>query len=74
MRRRAGFKHGTKKSSALAGRGVSGAIHLRDPDCNGVELYRDRPQTEWPRNADGALAMVTNPLDLGALLREAPKE
>jgi len=58
----------------LAGRGVSGAIHLRDPDCNGVELYRDRPQTEWPRNADGALAMVTNPLDLGALLREAPKE
>jgi catechol 2,3-dioxygenase len=52
--------------------GVSEAIYLRDPDGNGVELYRDRPREEWPRTADGDLAMVTLPLDLRALLAEAP--
>jgi hypothetical protein len=36
----------------------------------GVELYRDRPQDEWPRTADGELAMVTRPLDVDGLLRE----
>ena len=50
--------------------GVSEAIYLADPDGNGVELYRDRPQAEWPRNADGSLGMFTRPLDLGALLAE----
>ena len=48
--------------------GVSEALYLRDPDGNGVELYRDREPHEWPRQADGALAMVTGPLDLGKLL------
>jgi catechol 2,3-dioxygenase len=44
---------------------------LRDPDDNGVELYRDRPQEEWPRPADGhGVAMVTAPLDLDDLLAE----
>ncbi|WP_295557838.1 VOC family protein [uncultured Hyphomicrobium sp.] len=47
--------------------GVSEAIYLRDPDGNGIELYRDRPQAEWPRTADGAIAMTTAPLDLAAL-------
>lgn len=51
--------------------GVSEAIYLRDPDGNGVELYRDRPEAEWPREANGALKMVTEPLDLHALLAEA---
>jgi catechol 2,3-dioxygenase len=51
-----------------ADHGVSEAIYLRDPDGNGVELYRDRPEREWPRDADGSLAMVTLPLDLQALL------
>lgn len=51
--------------------GVSEALYLRDPDQNGVELYRDRPEKDWPRTADGSLAMVTRPLDLEALLREA---
>jgi catechol 2,3-dioxygenase len=55
-----------------ADHGVSEAIYLRDPDENGVELYRDRPREEWPQNADGSLAMVTRPLDLRALIREAP--
>src|SRR5512143_2190556 len=50
--------------------GVSEAIYLRDPDGNGVELYRDRPQAEWPRDAAGRLAMVTEPLDLEGLLHE----
>ena len=50
--------------------GVSEALYLRDPDENGVELYRDRPQAEWPRKNDGALNMVTEPLDLRDLLDE----
>ena len=50
--------------------GVSEALYLRDPDQNGVELYRDRPQEEWPRNADGSLGMFTRPLDLDSLLAE----
>jgi catechol 2,3-dioxygenase len=50
--------------------GVSEALYLRDPDHNGVELYRDRPPEQWPRTADGRLAMVTRPLDLDALLAE----
>lgn len=49
--------------------GVSEALYLRDPDNNGVELYWDRPQEEWPRTADGGLAMYTRPLDLDSLLR-----
>jgi catechol 2,3-dioxygenase len=51
--------------------GVSEAIYLDDPDGIGVELYRDRPREEWPRRPDGELAMVLEPLDLGALLAEA---
>ena len=51
--------------------GVSEALYLRDPDENGVELYRDRPREEWPRTPDGELAMFTRPLDVEALLREA---
>lgn len=51
--------------------GVSEAVYLRDPDGNGVELYRDRPENEWPRGPDGTLVMVTQPLDLSALLAEA---
>jgi catechol 2,3-dioxygenase len=51
--------------------GVSEALYLRDPDGNGVELYRDRAREDWPRNADGGLAMVTRRLDLRALLNEA---
>jgi catechol 2,3-dioxygenase len=53
-----------------ADHGVSEALYLRDPDQNGVELYWDRPEAEWPRQADGTLAMVTRPLDLAGLLAE----
>lgn len=50
--------------------GVSEALYLRDPDDNGVELYWDRPQAEWPRTPEGRLAMFTRSLDLDDLLRE----
>ncbi len=49
--------------------GVSEAIYLRDPDENGVELYWDRPREEWPRAANGELAMFTRALDLDAFLK-----
>jgi catechol 2,3-dioxygenase len=51
--------------------GVSEAIYLRDPDGNGIELYRDRPKEEWPHDENGELAMVTLPLDVAGLLAEA---
>ena len=58
--------------SGATDHGVSEAIYLRDPDGNGVELYRDRPRDEWPRSEDGdGLAMFNAPLDLEALLAEA---
>jgi catechol 2,3-dioxygenase len=53
-----------------ADHGVSEALYLRDPDENGVELYRDRPVEDWPRTADGELEMYTHPLDLADLLAE----
>jgi|ERR1017187_3739819 catechol 2,3-dioxygenase len=53
-----------------ADHGVSEALYLRDPDGNGVELYRDRPREQWPHSADGELAMFSRSLDLDALLAE----
>lgn len=52
--------------------GVSEAIYLRDPDGNGVELYRDKPEAQWPRTPDGGLAMTTRRLDLEGLLGQEP--
>ena len=51
--------------------GVSEAIYLQDPDGNGIELYHDRDMAEWPRDADGGIAMVPAPLDMAGLLAEA---
>ena len=50
--------------------GVSEALYLRDPDENGVELYWDRPEAQWPRRPDGSLAMFTHRLDVEELLRQ----
>jgi catechol 2,3-dioxygenase len=61
--------HGVRIDGA-ADHGVSEALYLRDPDGNGLELYRDRPRDEWPRRPDGSVAMFTKPLDLESLLRE----
>jgi catechol 2,3-dioxygenase len=54
-----------------ADHGVSESIYLRDPDGNGVELYWDKPQQQWPRTRGGALAMFTHQLDLKDLVSEA---
>ena len=51
-----------------ADHGVSEAVYLKDPDGNGLELYRDKPKEDWPRKADGSLAMFTAHLDLDRLL------
>jgi catechol 2,3-dioxygenase len=51
--------------------GVSEALYLRDPDENGVELYWDRPQQDWPRTEDGEIQMFTRRLDLDGLLKAA---
>lgn len=56
--------------SGASDHGVSEALYLDDPDKNGVELYRDRPENEWPRNDDGSLNMFTKALDLQDLLNE----
>ena len=48
---------------------VSEALYLSDPEGNGIELYRDRPREEWPREGD-EIAMATLPLDLEDLLAE----
>lgn len=55
-----------------ADHGVSEAIYLRDPDGNGVELYRDRPKSDWPLDENGALKMFNAPFDLRKLLQEHP--
>jgi catechol 2,3-dioxygenase len=52
--------------------GVSEALYLCDPDGNGVELYWDRPEAEWPRTPSGDLQMVSDALDLRDLLAEPP--
>ena len=57
--------------SGAADHGVSEAIYLSDPDGNGVELYWDRPKSEWPVDAGGGLAMHTVKLDLESLLEAA---
>jgi catechol 2,3-dioxygenase len=57
-----------------ADHGVSEALYLRDPDGNGVELYWDRPAAQWPRTAEGGLAMYTRRLDLDDLLCEVASE
>jgi catechol 2,3-dioxygenase len=58
--------------SGASDHGVSEAIYLQDPDANGIELYRDRPEEEWPRPPSGdGVAMFTRPLDVQALLAEA---
>ena len=53
-----------------ADHGVSEALYLADPEGNGIELYRDRPLSEWPRDEGGELKMVTDPLNLDQLVLE----
>lgn len=54
--------------TGFADHGVSEAVYLDDPDGNGVELYVDRPRSEWKYATDGSVVMVTEPLDMASLL------
>lgn len=49
---------------------VSEAIYLADPEGNGIEIYRDRPRSDWPRLQE-TIQMGNAPLDLRKLLEEA---
>jgi len=53
-----------------ADHGVSEALYLKDPDGNGIELYIDRPQEQWPHDSQGQVSMYTRPLALESLLAE----
>jgi catechol 2,3-dioxygenase len=67
------LKRLTNAGASLEGaadHGVSEALYLRDPDNNGVELYWDKPKSEWPLNTRGELEMFTHPLNLDSLLQE----
>ncbi len=59
--------------TGISDHGVSEALYLNDPDGNGVELYYDRPKSEWPANSDGSLNMYTKHLDVEDLLSELQK-
>ena len=59
------------KLEGASDHGVSEAIYFRDPDGNGIEIYRDRPVADWPRAGDGELSMTSSRLDLEALMAEA---
>jgi catechol 2,3-dioxygenase len=52
---------------------VSEALYLDDPDGNGIEIYRDRPREEWPRQ-NGRIRMATDPLDIDGILAELERD
>ncbi len=58
----------------VADHGVSEAIYLSDPEGNGIELYRDRPREAWPRDQNGDIVMVTDPLDLNDLMNTVKEQ
>ena len=62
--------HGVELTGA-SDHGANEALYLTDPDGNGLELSWDRPRSEWPRTAEGHLALVNLPLDVDALLDAA---
>jgi catechol 2,3-dioxygenase len=57
----------------LADHLVSESIYLRDPDFNGVEIYSDRPRSEWRWNGT-QVEMATLPLNTTDLLKEATEK
>lgn len=81
-----GEKRGRVRFDGMADHGVSESVYIRDPDSNGIEIYRDRPRPEWPplqqqnglvASADGSrqqIRMVTERLDMQSLLAQATDE
>jgi catechol 2,3-dioxygenase len=53
---------------------VSESLYLRDPENNGIEIYRDRQASEWSYDSEGHVKMDTLPLDLNSLVSELNKE
>lgn len=53
-----------------ADHGVSEALYFNDPDQNGIELYWDKPKSDWPHSEDGMLTMINKRLDIEGLLAE----
>ncbi len=53
---------------------VSEAIYLADPEGNGIEIYRDRPRSEWQYDRNHHLRMASDPLDVHGILGELEKE
>ena len=69
---RAGFGAVYVSGGALGyAHGVSEALYFRDPDGNGIEIYCDRAEEDWPRDAEGNLQIVNTRIDVNALLAEA---
>ena len=54
--------------TGAADHGVSEAIYLDDPDGNGIELYWDKPRSEWPVKEDGSIRMYTHRLNIEELI------
>ncbi|GGN90808.1 VOC family protein [Saccharibacillus kuerlensis] len=50
---------------------VSEAFYLNDPDGNGIEIYADRPRSQWQKDANGEYIMGTDPVDVDSLLQLA---
>lgn len=67
------LRHAADSGTRLSGasdHGVSEALYLDDPEGNGIEIYRDRPASDWTRTGD-RIEMFTRRLDLDRLLADA---
>lgn len=53
---------------------VSEALYLSDPDNNGIEIYRDRPRSEWQYDSSKMVKMASDPIDWEGLLRDSEGE
>ena len=59
------LKHLSENKVPMVGgadHGYSEAIYLEDPEGNGIELYRDKPQADWDIREDGRIIGVTEAL------------
>lgn len=57
-----------------ADHGYSEALYLSDPEGNGIEIYWDKPKSNWPPNIDGKIRGVTEPLDVTGVLAETDRD
>ena len=68
------FKHFVDHSVPLIGASdhdYSEAIYLEDTEGNGIEIYRDRPVSEWDIKEDGRIIGTTEAMDAEGLYRLA---